>query len=663
MLPKSLSSAHHQLGRKESFKKFVCCPKCSALCSIEDAKTKSDGTYVSRRVSTTRLDTYVRFPNHPQRQHRKACGCTLLKSVRSSAGTTNLYPRSLYCYQSLTDSLRKMLQRPDFFKKCELWRKRKASNILRDVYDGKVWNDFLNYDGQPFLSLPYNFLLSLNVDWFQPFKRTTYSVGVIYMSIQNLPRTERFVSENVILIGVIPGPNEPKLMINSFLEPLVEELQQLWKGVFVKNATGATVLVRAALSCVACDIPAARKVCGFMGHSARLACSQCLKEFETEVFGDKPDYSGFDRSQWNPRENSDHWKWAFKHKECKTRADQKQIERLHGCRYSALLELEYFDPIRMCVVDPMHNLLLGTAKHMLSVWTDLGLITSRQLNDIQKHVDQFVTPSDVGRIPGKISSGFSGFTAEQYRNWTLIFSLSALKDILPHQHFNCWHYFVKACHLMCRQEISVEQVEEADNYIDLFCKKFEQLYTAQYCNINLHLHGHLKACILDHGPVYSFWLLAFERLNGVMESFHTSFNDVSLQLMRRFTEMHSLGFERWPQEYKQDFVHLLKSQHYNKGSLMQSSLESNLESWSSLDANVHPLPPVFESAFDSCHLDHLKETILRANLLSRNDFTVLSLVSKCTAIKVGNYVLGSKKVGIIHLQLSQCVVLERSMLF
>ena len=52
---------------------------------------------------------------------------------------------------------------------------------------------------------------------------------------------------------------------------------------------------------------------------------------------------------------------------------------------------------------------------------------------------------------------------------------------------------------------------------------------------------------------------------------------------------------------------------------------------------------MFESAFDSCYFDHLKETILRANLLSRNDFTVLSLVSKCTAIKVGNYVLGSKK--------------------
>ena len=158
-----------------------------------------------------------------------------------------------------------------------------------------------------FLSTPYNFLLSPNVDWFQPFKRTTSSIGVIYMAVQNLPRTERFVSENVTLIGVILGPNEPKLTITSFLEPLVEELQQLWKGVFVKNATGVT-----------CDILAVRKVCGFTGHSARLACSKCLKEFETDVFGDKLTID-FDRSQWNPRENSDHREWPFKHKMCETR--------------------------------------------------------------------------------------------------------------------------------------------------------------------------------------------------------------------------------------------------------------------------------------------------------------------------------------------------------
>ena len=35
-----------------------------------------------------------------------------------------------------------------------------------------------------------------------------------------------------------------------------------------------------------------------------------------------------------------------------------------GCRYSVLVDLPYFDPIRMLLIDPMHNLYMGTAKHI-----------------------------------------------------------------------------------------------------------------------------------------------------------------------------------------------------------------------------------------------------------------------------------------------------------
>ncbi len=44
-----------------------------------------------------------------------------------------------------------------------------APGTLTDVYDGRVWNEFLNPQGRPF---PYNLALNLNIDWFQPFKHT-----------------------------------------------------------------------------------------------------------------------------------------------------------------------------------------------------------------------------------------------------------------------------------------------------------------------------------------------------------------------------------------------------------------------------------------------------------------------------------------------------------
>ena len=113
-----------------------------------------------------------------------------------------------------------------------------------------------------------NFAFQINVDWFNPFIHTQHSESAIYMSILNLPRHERFLQENVLLVGVIPGPKEPPLHINSFLKPLVDELKQLWTGVRLVNVDGISILVRGALLCVGCDIPAARKVGGFLGHRA-----------------------------------------------------------------------------------------------------------------------------------------------------------------------------------------------------------------------------------------------------------------------------------------------------------------------------------------------------------------------------------------------------------
>ena len=127
-----------------------------------------------------------------------------------------------------------------------------------------------------------------------------------------------------------------------------------------------------------------------MSHSAFHACSRCLKEFPTAKFEEKPDYSGFDRTKWPKRTNISHRHYAYKYRECKTAQERTAIERNHGCRYSVLLELPYYEAIRMCVVDPMHNLLLGTAQHVVSVWNQSKLL---DLALIQSNVDNFMTPN------------------------------------------------------------------------------------------------------------------------------------------------------------------------------------------------------------------------------------------------------------------------------
>ena len=63
----------------------------------------------------------------------------------------------------------------------------------------------------------HNIGLLLNVDWFKPFDRSEYKVSALMMSVINLPRSERFKKRWTMVLGIIPGPTEPKGNINTFL--------------------------------------------------------------------------------------------------------------------------------------------------------------------------------------------------------------------------------------------------------------------------------------------------------------------------------------------------------------------------------------------------------------------------------------------------------------
>ena len=163
--------------------------------------------------------------------------------------------------------------------------------------------------------------------------------------------------------------------------------------------------------CVACDLPAGRKVCGFLSHSASRGCSKCLKEFTGQVGA--MNYSGFDRSFWHPRTNIVHRKNVDDITKCNTKTGKATKESKFGCRYSILLDLPYFDaPKMLAIINPMHNLFLGSGKHMINVWIKNNLLNENKFHQIQCFIDNMIVPSDVGRIPKKIETGFSGFKAD-----------------------------------------------------------------------------------------------------------------------------------------------------------------------------------------------------------------------------------------------------------
>ena len=218
--------------------------------------------------------------------------------------------------------------------------------------------------------------------------------------------------------------------------------------------------------------------------------------------------------------------------------ERKQIEQEYGARYSVLFELPYYDAIRFTVIDPMHNLFLGIAKHLITIWKDNGILTNIHFQNIQQKIEIMNVPLDVGRIPYRIESGMASLTADQWKTWTCLYSLYVLHDVLPKEHLNCWWLFVQACILIFQPVLTHKAIDKADEFFMEFCQVVENLYGTQSCTINLHLHCHLAKCLHDYGPVHSTWCFSFERYNGILGG--TPNNNRSLQvektMMNRFIQ-------------------------------------------------------------------------------------------------------------------------------
>ena len=421
---------------RDNFVKYAVCSKCAKLYDMKDC-TEID--HQGKRI--------VKHCTHKQFPRSATCGAPLAKKVFLSNGTEQFYPLKVYCYNSVKEKLQEMLMRDNFPQLCESWRDHRSQDgYLADIVDGQVWKEFQFVGGEPFLAAPRNYMFMLNFDFFQPKKhRNDYSVGVLYLANLNLPRSMRFKWENIIVVGIIPGLDKEPGSLNEFLAPLVKEMKALWNGVYLKSSLCRLPLrFRAAIACISCDIPAARKLCGFKNHNSHYGCSKCFKFFPGNV-KDSFDFSGFKRDEWPKRDIDSHKQHARKLLRAKTKTEHDLLAKMYGLYYSVLLELNYFECIRFTVIDPMHNLFLGTAKAMFKLWIEQNLLSKKDIQTMEKRIKEFDVGTGLGRLPHKMSANYGCYTASQWKNWTLVYSLFVLNGLLPEDHMRCWQAFVLAC--------------------------------------------------------------------------------------------------------------------------------------------------------------------------------------------------------------------------
>lgn len=258
-------------------------------------------------------------------------------------------------------------------------------------------------------------------------------------------------------------------------------------------------------------------------------------------------------------------------------------------------------------------------------------------------INSFRVPADIGRIPHKISTSFASFTADQWKNWTIYFSMIVLRDIVSSEVLECWRHFVLACRILCHYKISEEQLKLGDALLLQFCRRTERLFGKSCITPNMYMHAHLCACTEDYGPLHGYWLFPFERYNGILGSMPNNNKSIENQLMSRFIREGNIISAQLPDEYSNEFTPILPSS-CSIGSvsdtLSLSSVPSVNTSWV-MDSSIHVPNYSSRCMLDPTEKNHLVELYSDLHKVSRSTIEISSVCMKYLHITMHGKQLGS----------------------
>ncbi|KAG2208192.1 hypothetical protein INT45_010943, partial [Circinella minor] len=145
-----------------------------------------------------------------------------------------------------------------------------SNDLMTDIFDGGVYKDLKETRFKKDLDLS----ISLFTDDFQTFKRGTHSMTLVHVVIHNLPPNIRMKDCYMLQPCIAPGPKKPA-DISTFLEPILEELNDLYRNGITVNIDGDDINIKVHLLFIGGDIPAVAKLAGHAGHQHYHGCRFC----------------------------------------------------------------------------------------------------------------------------------------------------------------------------------------------------------------------------------------------------------------------------------------------------------------------------------------------------------------------------------------------------
>ena len=145
-------------------------------------------------------------------------------------------------------------------------------------------------------------------------------------------------------------------------------------------------------------------------------------------------------------------------------------------------------------------------------------------------------PYDIGRLPTNFGckTSFSGFTAQQWKNYAIVYAKACLWGLLPGSAYKSMCLLCDIVSLISQPILTLDDVTRLYRLLHDHHKTYRDVYGKFQVTVNYHMALHLPDIILDYGPPHAFWCFSYERMNGILASTPTNNRSIESEILERY---------------------------------------------------------------------------------------------------------------------------------
>lgn len=478
------------------------------------------------------------------------------------------HPRRYFCYIPFTPRLQSYFQSPTLIQMMQYRAKfphddERITDIFSSDHYQKLRHTRVVVDGEALphchFSDPHDIALALSLDGYLLFGRRRGGPSAMPILLQNynLPPDVRTHLDNLICIGVIGGPKQPK-RIHTFLIPFEDECARLAHGVSTYDAL-ARERFMLRVYCIFClgDIIAIQKLLNIRGVNGLCPCRSCLMRGVLNPGGTNyyiplslPTDTGEPGTSWDARKLPLRTHAGFLEalediSSAPTTGFREKLGQYHGIRCSKQAVLRpvvgrrvqsTIDYARSFPWDWMHLFCENNIPNLVAMW--MG-----RFKGLDEGSGSYIIPDEdwvaiaresaaatkdipfafVGVIPDLLKSR-DFWTAETWAFWFMYIAPIVLRD-----RFEDRKYYDHMCALVSimkatlqfeitRTEL-VQLREDITDWVELYEEYYYQYDSSRLSTCLLVVHGllHLVDDILHAGPIWATWTFFMERFCGSLK--------------------------------------------------------------------------------------------------------------------------------------------------